>query len=244
MSEEAQYTKYTNCRNALGVSLWDVVKQARSKKITDASIEDVFARPISRDDAICQLRGIGMSLEDIGAVAGMTRERVRQIIKEKGQEPGKSAANNHKSSVPVSDDFVIGLICRSAKYWSDLTGVCLIQTLEKDLHNDGYTTDQIRLCFDRIRLHERSAKPRLLIRYWFGVPEEDHGNWLSSELRDISQSQLLDRLNHMSPVKVSIMAFNTYMRKLGITANVGAQGIRRSYGKSDNDWSWIKRQNP
>jgi hypothetical protein len=241
MSEEDQYAKYTNCRNALGVSLWDVIKQARSRKILETFIDEVFTHPISRDDAICQLRNIGMSLDDIGAVSGMTRERVRQIIKENGQTPGKSADYNRKSSVPVSDDFVIRLICHSTKYWSELTGVCLIQTLEKDLHNDGYTTDQIKLCFDRMRLHERSAKPRLLICYWFDVPEEKHREWLSSELRDISQAQLLDRLNHMSPVKVSIMAFNTYMRKLGIVANAGAQGVRRSYGKSDDDWSWMNR---
>ena len=240
MSEETQYAKYTNCRNALGVSLWDVIKQARSRKVSDASIEAVFSGPISRNDAICQLRDTGMSLDDIGKVVGMTRERIRQIIKETGRDPGKSAQKQHRSSISVSDEFVVGLICRSNEYWGE-SGVCLVQTLEKRLLDDGYTLDQIRQCFKRVRPREKNAKARLLIRYWFEVPENDHREWLSFELRGMAQAQLLDRLNHMSPVKLSIMAFNNYMRHLGITANAGAQGIRRSYGGYDNDWSWMKK---
>lgn len=238
--DDNQYNKYIYCRKALGVSLSDVLKQANRRQVSLQEIEAVFDKERSRDDAICALRDCGMSLDDIGKVVGLTRERVRQIIKEAEKESGK--ASKRKSNKPhkeIPKELVLRLICTSPRFWGE-SGVLLLNELTSHFVQNGYSESDARDIIMQMRLRERNAKSRLLITYWFDVPEENHLAWLTKELTNTAQAQLLDRLHQSSPVKVSIMAFNRYLRDLGITAWKGAQGIRRSVGH-DDDWSWINK---
>lgn len=238
--DDSQYNKYIYCRKALGVSLFDVLKQAKHRQVSLQEIEAVFDKEQSRDDAICALRDCGMSLDDIGKVIGLTRERVRQIVEEAGKASGKAAKResdiSHKA---IPEELVLRLICTSPRFWGE-RGALLFDELISYFAQMEYSESDVRDVIKKMRLRERSAKPRVLITYWFNIPESEHLTWLTKELTNTAQAQLLDRLHQSSPVKVSIMAFNRYMRDLGITAWVGAQGIRRSVGQ-DDDWSWITK---
>ena len=241
MQDDSQLNKYIYCRKALGVSLSDVLKQARRRQVSLSEIENVFDQERSRDDAICALRDCGMSLDDIGKSIGLTRERVRQIIQEAERPSGKAAKVSRKiPKKEIPDDLVLHLVCTQPRYWENAQGRLIFQELFDYFTARGYTEDDVRDVIKRLKLREMHAKPRILITYWFGVPENEHLAWLSKELTNTAQAQLLDRLLQSSPVKVSIMAFNKYLRSLGITAWAGAQGIRRSVGH-DDDWSWINK---
>ena len=234
-----QLDLYTNCRHALGVSLWDVIKKGRTRGVDDAIVEKVFASPVTRNDAIHALKDCGISLEDIGELIGVTRERIRQIIDQSEHSKPNRAASIVRPAIKVMNtDTILSLICTEPIYWNE-RGNCITSKVIEHF-SEEYNQDDVSLALKKLRVRERHAKARLLVTYWFRVPESEHREWLSNELRRITQPHLLNSLNLNSPVQLSIMALNRYIHVLGIASSPSGQGIRRSYGRGeDDDWSWL-----
>lgn len=237
MSDDAIYI---NCRRALGVGFFDVFKKAQERKIDIGSVEEIFHSEIARDDAICALRLCGMSSTDIGNIIGLTRERVRQIITDAGIADSETKQRSGPRERHIDKDALMQLLCTSPAMWN-IQGVLKKLKVIEYFTEQGYSEADVRDALETLGVDKANAKARILLTYWLNLPSDKHYDYFSDQLRRITQSQLLDGISGQKPVVLSIMAFNKYMRSIGIYSPKSGAGIRRSYGKDDdNSWEWLR----
>lgn len=225
---------YTNCRKALGCSLADVIRSARARRITAADVEAAFARSLTRDEALLALKSIGLTLEDIAGLVGLTRERVRQILAGMTDEKIKSASKPTAKTVELGDARRQRLIRRMATepgLWNE-RGRAKTSVLADELMLEGYNQAQARTLVQQIAKVEAGFKARLLIEIHFNVPADQHFAWINDQLQTCTLTHILDRINRTSPVPLSLMALDVYARGLGIKMTPGAPGISRSVDSS------------
>lgn len=239
MTSEATYL---NCRRALGVAFGDVWRKARERTIDIACIETCFEEQLSRDEAIYALHSCGMSLTDIASVLELTRERIRQIIAvQQGDEQRSKTESRRRNQKRLDPESLRRALCENSEYWGDL-GRLKVSAVIEHFSGWGYSEADVHAALDKLQIDRVNGKACLLLTHWLNLPEDEHKSYFGDRLRRITQSQLLDGLNKEKPVQLSIMAFNRYMRSLGIASSPSGGGVRRSYGTDDEDWGWLKRE--
>lgn len=231
---------YLNCRRALGVGFTDVFKKARERRIDMNAVEEIFKSEITRDEAICGLRSCGMSNTDIGVVVGLTRERVRQIVTDADLARSGIKQKTGPNARRIDTDMLRQLLCTSPEFWN-VQGILKLRDLIDYFARRGHTEKDVRDALDAVGINNEHSKAEILLTYWLQLPKEKHYKYFSDQLRTINQSQLLAGLTNQKPVGLSIMAFNKYMRSMGIYSEKSGAGIRRSYGKDDDDWEWLRK---
>ena len=77
-----QLAPYLKCQQLLHVSVSDLCRLARRRRIPDAAVLAACAAAEARNEIVANLNDVGLALSDIAQVMGLSRERARQLTAE------------------------------------------------------------------------------------------------------------------------------------------------------------------
>src|SRR3990167_7216129 len=112
---------YLNCRKLLGLTLTDLIARCKVRRIDKTRVIAACATATERIALMSSLKSLGLTLEDIGKVAGLTRERVRQLITEVEDyekwhfEPKRAAAIDWLALTDLTY-----LLLQKPEYWHNI----------------------------------------------------------------------------------------------------------------------------
>lgn len=219
---------FLKARLKFNISFNDLVKLAKLRLIDASLVEKAIQNNDSRDNLINDLRGIGMSLQDIGDIFNLTRERIRQLTK-------AGLISNHRRATPTKTIEEITVdIWKEALF--DETWWNKSEVGQRGPHNlkrsrviltiqhYGYTDAEATKLSPRV-IKESIA--RMILIHSHGIPQDKHRDWIMSHrLANKTQLEICAIVNSKQPVKISIMTWNRYCVSLGFRELSGTQSKR------------------
>jgi len=226
MSDAIEQSDFLLCRQKLGASLAELLKAGKKRGIKDDDILWIIREADDRNDAFYGLKDIGLSLQDIGSVMNLTRERIRQLAK----NPGTWAKRRIrvKTSLEEMEKMTISLAWADPDWWNeDDDAVKMNARMKSDklkqlFEEHGYDTND-QAPWKDLDL----SKARVLIEGSSKLPPSEHRKWVMSlrQKQGMTQAEIWRWISSQTRVKISLMAINRYFtHTLGIheyTTNAG-----------------------
>ena len=243
MSDE-ELKPYLNCRKLLGGTLTDLLARCKARRINKQRAIDACATATDRIALMSSLKSLGLPLEDIGKIAALSRERIRQLITEVDDyDKWKFKSENPAAVIDwLALEELTYLLLQKPEYWHDIptkTGKiamikmeAVIDTLQDRM---GGHREEIRK-----KLQELNLRKTEVALIGIGVRPEVFKRWVLKQYDDGWNSvEIVGFLNRIFRPQISEMAWSDFIKRLGIIRGKGNQTQSPSIQEPDWVTRWV-----
>lgn len=217
---ERRLRAYTHCRTLLGVNLSEFLNKARLRKIDEQHVIAAAESATTKNTFLVAMKNTGLTLQDIGDVLGLSRERVRQLItNENGYGDVMFEPRAPRRANPEQVAIELYRIAATRPDMYSKRGVFMTQ-LACDIiaaNHPEWSITSIRQIASKVDTDTCTVAMHNL-----GIPVEERAEWIKKQRRDGRNSkEILAVLNRGLAKPVSETAFSRYRRKLKVRPGYG-----------------------